>query len=482
MIQSQSSPLHFLANVGLLALSHLKEAGSLPDAPLSLSVTRQAMQRPPLARCFAVTSTSGSGSSVAAAAARAPPPLSHPLPSSRRRRKHVHHLRALPSGGFSFFLGGSRDDESKDESYSSAAGDQDEETRRRRALAAASGWEDEGDDPVAVAAAPSQPPPPPVSSSSSPLTPPLRPPPPPPPPPPPTGWEPSAGALRRAAASSSNSKRRRDTPRGPRDEFVRPIIDPFGVGLRLGPDPSGAEEDLDDELEANRAESARAGAFLATALGLCAAAGFVAGHVIARPLVAARAAADPSFLAPTPKQRAEGGRAVQEREAMLRLEAAVGRLPPALVEEDALLLDARAEARSLAAEFRGRNERAVADLAQDSTAAVVLFLCLLFPSEGRAALFSALGRVFSGLSDTAKAFLIIASTDVFLGYHSEEGWTAAIHLLTGHYNVEPDERGVALFIATVPVVADAFFKLWIFKGLNRANPAAAVTLKEMDKN
>ena len=71
-----------------------------------------------------------------------------------------------------------------------------------------------------------------------------------------------------AAASSSKSKRRRDTPRGPRDEFVRPIIDPFGVGLRLGPDPRGAEDDLDDELEANRAESAAAGAFLATALGV----------------------------------------------------------------------------------------------------------------------------------------------------------------------------------------------------------------------
>ncbi len=263
---------------------------------------------------------------------------------------------------------------------------------------------------------------------------------------------------------------------------MRPIIDPFGVGLRLGPDPSGAEDDLDEELEANRGESAAAGAFLAAALGCCAAAGFVAGHVVARPLVVARAAADPGFLAPTPAQRAEGGRAVQERESMLRLEAAVGKIPPALVEEDALLLDARAEAKSLAAEFRNRNERAVVDLTQDSTAAVVLFLFLLFPSRGRAAFFGAFGRIFSGLSDTAKAFLIIASTDIFLGYHSEEGWTAAIHLLTGHYNVEPDERGVAIFIATVPVVADAFFKLWIFKGLNRANPSTAVTLKEMDKH
>lgn len=430
----------------------------------------------PVSRCAAVASTSGS----AAAAARAPPP-------SSRRCRRIHLLRALfdddnglrrRAGGFSFFLGDlSRGD---GDDFEGAA---DEDERRQALAAAASGWEDFDD--VAAPTSPSSTSPSSAAACSSSSD--SSRPPPTPPPPPPTGWEPSAESLRRAAAASSSSssskrRRRRATPRGPRDEFVRPIIDPFGVGLRLGPDPSGAEEDLGEELEANRGESAAAGAFLATALGCCAAAGFAAGHVVVRPVVAARAAADATFLSPTPAQRAEGGRAVQERQAMLRLEAAVGKLPPGLVDEDALLLDARAEAASLAAEFRERNERGIVDLAQDSTAALVLFLFLALPSEGRAAFFGAFGRIFSGLSDTAKAFLIIASTDIFLGYHSEEGWTAAIHLLTGHYNVEPDERGVAFFIATVPVVADAFFKLWIFKGLNRANPSAAVTLKEMDKN
>lgn len=33
-----------------------------------------------------------------------------------------------------------------------------------------------------------------------------------------------------------------------------------------------------------------------------------------------------------------------------------------------------------------------------------------------------------------------AGTDVFLGYHSEEGWTAAIHLLTKHYGYEAEVR------------------------------------------
>jgi hypothetical protein len=34
------------------------------------------------------------------------------------------------------------------------------------------------------------------------------------------------------------------------------------------------------------------------------------------------------------------------------------------------------------------------------------------------------------------AVMCCVATDILLGYHSEEGWTAAIHLLTGHYGLE----------------------------------------------
>lgn len=40
-------------------------------------------------------------------------------------------------------------------------------------------------------------------------------------------------------------------------------------------------------------------------------------------------------------------------------------------------------------------------------------------------------------ADTAKAFLIILVTDTLLGYHSEEGWTAAAQLFTQHYGFHP---------------------------------------------
>lgn len=94
----------------------------------------------------------------------------------------------------------------------------------------------------------------------------------------------------------------------------------------------------------------------------------------------------------------------------------------------------------------------------------------------RQILFRTIGRVFTGLSDTAKAFLIILTTgapacreafsrrhpaaelpvpvgtallsglsppapaDILLGYHSEEGWTAFLRIFSGHYGLEAEVR------------------------------------------
>lgn len=44
------------------------------------------------------------------------------------------------------------------------------------------------------------------------------------------------------------------------------------------------------------------------------------------------------------------------------------------------------------------------------------------------------------------------------------------------------DKSIFIFVAIVPVVMDAIFKYWIFKGLNRENPAAAATLRSMDRH
>jgi len=94
-------------------------------------------------------------------------------------------------------------------------------------------------------------------------------------------------------------------------------------------------------------------------------------------------------------------------------------------------------------EFTERNKHNVLNAVSDSITAFTGFGILLKDTEGRGILFRTLGRIFSGLSDTAKAFMIIASTDILLGYHSEEGWTAAIKIITNHYGSEVEVRGCA---------------------------------------
>jgi CemA family len=70
-------------------------------------------------------------------------------------------------------------------------------------------------------------------------------------------------------------------------------------------------------------------------------------------------------------------------------------------------------------------------LVSDSISAMVFFAMFVRDVDARSALFSTIGRLFEGLSDIAKAVLIILVADTLLGYHSEEGEDCA-HALTQH--------------------------------------------------
>lgn len=51
-----------------------------------------------------------------------------------------------------------------------------------------------------------------------------------------------------------------------------------------------------------------------------------------------------------------------------------------------------------------------------------------------------------------------------------------------HSCLGAQEEPIYLFVAVVPVFLDSCFKYWIFTGLNKVDPAAAVTLKNMDRH
>ena len=76
--------------------------------------------------------------------------------------------------------------------------------------------------------------------------------------------------------------------------------------------------------------------------------------------------------------------------------------------------------------YRGRGaegavccRQCLLNVVADSTSGVLGFVILAKDSEGRGQLFRTIGRIFGGFSDTAKAFVIIASTDILLGYGTE---------------------------------------------------------------
>ena len=89
-------------------------------------------------------------------------------------------------------------------------------------------------------------------------------------------------------------------------------------------------------------------------------------------------------------------------------------------------------------------------------------------------------EVVYGLSDSAKAFAIILFTDIFVGFHSPEGWTVLLDGIAEHLGFPAQENFIMLFIATFPVVLATIFKFWIFRYLNRSSPSTVATLRGMD--
>ncbi len=90
-------------------------------------------------------------------------------------------------------------------------------------------------------------------------------------------------------------------------------------------------------------------------------------------------------------------------------------------------------------------------------------------------------QVVYGLSDSAKAFIIILFTDMFVGFHSPHGWEVILSGVSRHLGLPENHGFIFLFIATFPVILDTIFKYWIFRYLNRISPSAVATYRNMNE-
>ncbi|MBU7586888.1 MAG: proton extrusion protein PcxA [Nostoc sp. TH1S01] len=135
----------------------------------------------------------------------------------------------------------------------------------------------------------------------------------------------------------------------------------------------------------------------------------------------------------------------------------------------------------IAHEFRLKSKEAISNVFADLISLVAFALVVANGKREIAAIKSFIDELIFGLSDSAKAFLIILFTDIFVGFHSPHGWEVILEGLAEHLGLAANRSVIFLFIATFPVILDTVVKYWIFRYLSRLSPSALATYKEMNE-
>jgi hypothetical protein len=141
----------------------------------------------------------------------------------------------------------------------------------------------------------------------------------------------------------------------------------------------------------------------------------------------------------------------------------------------------KAEANRLLERYSEESTEGIKNLMADGLAFVTFIALIYFGRQQLFTLKSLIDRVFFGLNDATKVFLIILFTDMFVGYHSSHGWEVLLEGIAEHFGLPGDRNTIFLFIATVPVMMDATLKYWIFNYLTRKSPSAVAVYRTMNE-
>ncbi|MDX2099087.1 MAG: proton extrusion protein PcxA [Leptolyngbyaceae cyanobacterium bins.59] len=172
-------------------------------------------------------------------------------------------------------------------------------------------------------------------------------------------------------------------------------------------------------------------------------------------------------------------RELQVFEEHLRFENMLRKAPPLSTEE--MEDQVREKATELAVEYNDRSSNAIKNIFSDLFAVGAFVIVLLTRRLDLEIFKSFIDEVVYGLSDSAKAFIIILFTDVFVGFHSPHGWEVILESFSRHLGLPENREFIFLFIATFPVILDTIFKYWIFRYLNRISPSAVATYRNMNE-
>lgn len=163
----------------------------------------------------------------------------------------------------------------------------------------------------------------------------------------------------------------------------------------------------------------------------------------------------------------------------IRFETLLGETPA--LSKEVVEKKVKEKAIALTQKYKTESTNAISNVFADIFALLILIILCVAGKQQLLTIKNFTNDIFYELSDSAKAFLIILSTDIFIGYHSPYGWEIILENILSHYGLPENKSFISLFIATVPVIMDAIFKYWIFRYLNRSSPSGVATYHNMNE-
>lgn len=170
---------------------------------------------------------------------------------------------------------------------------------------------------------------------------------------------------------------------------------------------------------------------------------------------------------------------LQSFEEDLKFESLIYKTPQ--LSSEAMEEQVKYKAAAIAEEYHNKGDSAISNVFADLLG-LVAFGLLIFTSRREIIILkSFMDDIVHGLSDSAKAFIIILFTDIFVGFHSPHGWEVILEGLASHLGLPADRNLIFLFIATFPVILDSIFKFWIFRYMTMLSPSAVATYRNMNE-
>ncbi|MEM1394623.1 MAG: proton extrusion protein PcxA [Cyanobacteria bacterium P01_H01_bin.150] len=156
-------------------------------------------------------------------------------------------------------------------------------------------------------------------------------------------------------------------------------------------------------------------------------------------------------------------------------------LPAPSLSPEQIQQNNKQKAIQIAEKFHHQNNSSISNVFADLISLTVFAFIIATSKREIAILQLFIDDKIYGLSDSAKAFLIILLTDMFVGFHSPHGWEILLEEIAEHLGLVPERDVMFVFIATFPVILDTVCKYWIFRYLSRISPSALATFKEMNE-